>query len=305
MTPSGTISTVAGGGMNGFIGDGGPATSAALRWPMGVAVDAKRQHLASLDNINRRVRKVTASTGYISTIAGNGTQGYSGDGGAATSAELSGPAGLAVDTLGNVYFADGPNARVREVVAYAPAATITWPTPSAINYGTALSATQLDATATIPGTFAYTPAAGAIPAAGTATLSAIFTPQDTTDYSPVAATVSLVVNGTAPLINTVAGNGTAGFAGDGGAATSAELYGPNGVAFDTAGNMYIGDSYNNRIPQGDPGGPYQHGGWKRHLRLHRKWHRQPPAQRWLPEKTLWTDPGTSISPILITMSSAR
>ncbi len=68
--------------------------------------------------------------------------------------------------------------------------------------------------------------AGAIPAAGTATLSAIYTPQDTTDYSPVAATVSLVVNGTAPLINTVAGNGTAGFAGDGGAATSAELYGP-------------------------------------------------------------------------------
>ncbi len=85
------------------------------------------------------------------------------------------------------------------------------------------------------------------------TLSAIFTPQDTTDYSPVAATVSLVVNGTAPLINTVAGNGTAVLRAMEARPPVRNLYGPNGVAFDTAGNMYIGDSYNNRIRKGDPG----------------------------------------------------
>jgi RHS repeat-associated protein len=193
VTPSGTISTVAGGGMNGFIGDGGPATSAALRWPMGVAVDASG-NIYIADNINRRVRKVTASTGYISTIAGNGTQGYSGDGGAATSAELSGPAGLAVDTLGNVYFADGPNARIRAVSLITTTPTITWPTPSAIALGTALSGTQLNATATVPGTFVYTPAAGTVLPAGTQTLSVTFTPANTVDYTAATKTVSLTVN---------------------------------------------------------------------------------------------------------------
>jgi len=75
-----------------------------------------------------------------------------------------------------------------------PAGTLTWPTPAAITYGTALSGTQLDASSTLPGSFVYTPAAGAVLNAGTQTLSVTFTPTDTTDYTSATATVSLVVN---------------------------------------------------------------------------------------------------------------
>jgi hypothetical protein len=75
-----------------------------------------------------------------------------------------------------------------------PAGTLTWATPAAITYGTALNATQLDASSTLPGSFVYTPAAGAVLNAGTQTLSVTFTPTDTTDYTSATATVSLVVN---------------------------------------------------------------------------------------------------------------
>lgn len=101
------------------------------------------------------------------------------------------------------------------------APTITWATPSPISAGTALGSTQLNATANVPGNFSYTPAAGAIPAAGTDALSVIFTPTDTTDYSTAYATVSLVVNGPAPIITTVVGVGTSSYSGDGGPAISA------------------------------------------------------------------------------------
>ncbi len=225
VTPSGTISTVAGGGMNGFIGDMADRQlqrGLARFGPWAVAVDASG-NIYIADNINRRVRKVTASTGYISTIAGNGTQGYSGDGGAATSAELSGPAGLAVDTLGNVYFADGPNARIRAVSLITTTPTITWPTPSAIALGTALSGTQLNATATVPGTFVYTPAAGTVLPAGTQTLSVTFTPAEprsttqpplkrshlpSTRGRPTQRTITLTVNGVASATTTYGSGST-------------------------------------------------------------------------------------------------
>src|SRR5208283_3797031 len=107
--------TVAGNGTIGFAGDGGLATAAEFNSPEGVAVDASGNlYIGDVDN--QRIRAVNLSTGIITTIAGNGTSGFSGDGGLATAAELAGPFGVAVDASGNVFIADAPNDRVRELV---------------------------------------------------------------------------------------------------------------------------------------------------------------------------------------------
>ena len=95
VSATGIITTVAGNGTVGYSGDGGPATSAQLNVPFGVAVDASG-NLYIADAYNHRIRKVSA-TGIITTVAGNGSGGYSGDGGPATSAQLDGPQGVAVD----------------------------------------------------------------------------------------------------------------------------------------------------------------------------------------------------------------
>src|SRR5664280_1620355 len=109
---NGIITTVAGNGTQGYSGDNGPATSAQLSDPYGLAVDAAGNLYIS-DNQNQRVRKV--SNGVITTVAGNGTQGYSGDNGPGASAQLYDPGGLAVDTDGNLYIADMANNRARKL----------------------------------------------------------------------------------------------------------------------------------------------------------------------------------------------
>ena len=117
LDPLGTISTVAGGGNS--LGDGGPATSAGLGYlPRGVAVDAAG-NVYIADTGNNRVRKV-GTDGTITTIAGTGVNGFSGDGGPATSAQLNGPQGVAVDPAGNLYIADTFNSRIRKVLLAAP-----------------------------------------------------------------------------------------------------------------------------------------------------------------------------------------
>jgi hypothetical protein len=110
---SGNITTVAGNGTYGYSGDGGPATSAAMREPWGLAVDASG-NLYIADRYNLRIRMVSNS-GTITTVAGNGNCCYSGDGGAATKAELYYPTGVAVDASGNLYIADIYNERIRQV----------------------------------------------------------------------------------------------------------------------------------------------------------------------------------------------
>jgi hypothetical protein len=193
---TGIITTVAGNGTQGFSGDGGPATSAALYNPEGLTVDSIG-NLYIADLANNRIRMVAASTGIITTVAGDGTYAFSGDGGLATSAELRKPMHVKLDTSGNLYILDAGNYRVRAVGAPQVTPTITWPTPAAIAYGTALSATQLNATASVPGTFDYSPAAGTVLSVGTHTLSVTFTPTDTTRYSTVTATVQITVNDSA------------------------------------------------------------------------------------------------------------
>src|ERR1700751_4501787 len=119
---SGVITTVAGNGTEGFSGDGGPATSAALNTPIGVAVDVAG-NLYIADSFNNRIRKVNA-TGIITTVAGNGDARFSGDHAAATNGSLRAPFGVAVDKVGNVYIADTSNQRIRKVDASGTITTV-------------------------------------------------------------------------------------------------------------------------------------------------------------------------------------
>ena len=114
VAPDGIITTFAGSGQGGFSGDNGKAINATLNFPLGLAVDAGGNLLIG-DTLNHRVRKVNASDGTIVTVAGNGSPGAAGDGGDATSAQLSQPIGVALDRNGNLFIADASNFRLRKV----------------------------------------------------------------------------------------------------------------------------------------------------------------------------------------------
>lgn len=167
---SGIITTVAGNGTAGYTGDGGPAVSAQINIPLGIALDAVG-NIYFADSYNHMIRKVTVSSGIISSIVGNGAPGYAGDGGLATSAQMTSPRGVFVDAGNNIFIKDAGNFRIRKV------------------------------------TFST------------------------------------------GIINTIVGNGTAGFSGDGGLATSAQIsnISGTGITLDAAGNLYFCDSNNDRI----------------------------------------------------------
>ncbi len=227
ITPSGTITTIAGIGTSGYSGDGGPATAARLNNPINLAIDGTG-NLYIADFNNNVVRKIS-TTGFISTFAGTGLPGYSGDGGPATVAKLFKPSGLAIDATGNVFISDCSNNRVRKV---ATSSTIT--------------------------TYAGTGGSGSSGDGGQATSAQVFQPfgvtLDATGNLYIAESPSNKVRKVAPggIITTFAGTGSVGFSGDGGPAISAQINNPTGVALDSAGNIYIDDQSNSRIRKVSP-----------------------------------------------------
>ncbi|MGO9676083.1 MAG: NHL repeat-containing protein [Candidatus Sulfotelmatobacter sp.] len=233
----GLIGTLAGDGTAGYSGDGGAATSAEVHFPAGVAADTAG-NIYIADSENNRVRKVTALTGIISLVAGNGTYGYSGDGGAATSAELKYPTGVAVDAAGNIYIVDTDNSRIRAVNPGSRAVTVAGiviqPGDIATVAGNGTAGYSGDGGAAASAELDY-PFGAAVDTAGNIYIA-------DTDNSRIRK-----VTASTGKISTVAGNGAFGYSGDGGAATSAELDFPCGVAVDAVGNIYIADFSNNRI----------------------------------------------------------
>ena len=219
---AGNISTVAGNGTPGYSGDGGPATSASLYYPSGVAVDAAG-NLYIADTSNQRIRKVDTS-GNISTVAGNGTASYSGDGGAATSASLSAPLGVAVDSAGNLYIADSGNNRIRKVDLSGNISTVAGNGMPIYN-GDNIAATSARL---------YYPYDVAVDGAGDLYIA------DTSNQR-------IRKVDTSGIITTVAGNGSYGYGGDGGPSTSAMVAAPRGVAVNGAGDIFIADTSNQRI----------------------------------------------------------
>jgi uncharacterized protein (TIGR03437 family) len=232
VSTNGIISTIAGNvntGEGGYSGDGGPAAGATVSGPLGLALDAAG-NLYIADTGNDRIRKI--ANGIITTVAGGGLgcaqqTDTVGDGCPATSALLFSPAGVAVDAAGNLYVADTYNQRIRKAVQNG---TIT----------------------TVAGDGTYTLLPGSLGDGGPATSATLFFPGgvavDSSENIYIADTfnnrIRKVANG---IINTVAGNGSGSYSGDGDSATSAGLSGPSGIAVDSGGNLFIADTGDQRV----------------------------------------------------------
>ncbi len=241
ITADGIISTVAGTGASGSTGDGAAATAALLNAPSGICAD-NRGNIYFSDVSNRRIRMLVNTTGTyfgiartagnIYTIAGTGSSGSSGDNAIATSALLNAPCGTCVDSSGNIYFADSSNNSIRKITA----------------------------TNGFISKIAGTGASGSSGDGGAATTATFNNPWGifwhssgnlyVTDYGNDKIR-KFTVGGT---ISTVAGTGTQGFSGDGGAATAAMLANPRGIYVDSSSNIYFSDQTNNRIRKFTVGG---------------------------------------------------
>ena len=220
-----TINTVAG---EYPLGDGGPGTKALLALPYGVALDGNG-NLYIADYLDNRVRKVVLATDVITTIAGTGIAGFSGDGSAAINAQINGPGGVATDTAGNVYIVDVGNQVIRKVDTSGNISTIAG-TPG-VGGGTGDGGLATKAKLAL-----HTGSGVAVDSAGNLYIA------DTLNCAIREVTVS---NGN---IATIAGtNGLCGSLGDGFPPTSALLHYPFDVAIDSTGNIYIADSFNQEI----------------------------------------------------------
>jgi sugar lactone lactonase YvrE len=282
VNKNGIISTIAGNGISGYSGDGGPAKSAMVSFPTGLVIDGSGNIWFS-DNGNNRVRKIDGN-GVINTVAGNGTAGYSGDGGPATSAELNSPWGLAV-VGGKLYIADFANNVVRRVKASgiintvagngtagfsgdggrAKKASLNLPIAvvaqaSGVFYVADLQnrrVRQVDGSGIIT-TFAGNGSSGCTGDGGLATAAAIGSPNglEIGGGSLLIATSSCgrvrAVDLTNNTISTMAGS-TAGFNGDGHPPLSTQFLSPHGLEFDASGELTIVDTGNNRVRKLDSG----------------------------------------------------
>ena len=263
---SGILTRVAGNGIAGYSGDGGPATRAQLSGAWSVAADASGSVYIA-DAGNSRVRKVTPD-GTITTVAGDGTYGYSGDGGPATRAQLESPTGVGMDAAGDVYIADSGNNSLRRMTPDGTIRTV------AVGSGWGVA---VDAAGNVYGAAPVANVVYKIAPDGTVIVAAgVYTAGYSGDGGPATSAQlndpwgaavdasgnlymadtgnyrvrKVAVDGT---ITTVAGNGASGFSGDGGPATSAALD-PVGVAVDSTGSLYIADSGNGRVRKVAPDG---------------------------------------------------
>ena len=276
------ISTLAGNGVAAFTGDGGSAVLASLNKPFGVAVD-KLGNVFVADRLNDCVRRISPA-GIITTFAGTGIGGYSGDGIAATNAMLHNVTGVAVDNSGNVYIADVANYRIRKVDTLDIISTVAGTGVAGYN-GDGIAATlsqlnnprgvSVDAVGNIyiadqangrvrkvqPDGMIYTVAGNGvagynsdnIPATDAQLNNPYATASDRFGNLYIADVdnerIRKVDN--MGIITTIAGNGVGGYSGDGGAATLAKLSEPTGLAVDSIGNVFIADAWNARIRQVD------------------------------------------------------
>jgi protein gp37 len=230
-TTTGIIDTIAGTGNSGYTGDNGPAVEARLNKPGGVFVDPLA-NIYIADTENHVIRKVDATTREITTVAGNGSNGYAGDNGQATSASLNKPAGVFVDSSKNIYIADTENHVIRKVDG----------------------GTNVITTVAGNGTHGYAGDNGQATLAQLNKPGGVFVDPLANIY--IADTENHVirkVDGGSNVITTVAGNGTHGYAGDNGQATSASLNKPAGVFVDSSKNIYIADTENHVIRKVDGG----------------------------------------------------
>ena len=209
---------VAGNGTDGFSGDGGPATAAQMNAPLGVAVDSAGNLFIS--DLSDRIRRVDSATQVITTVAGNGTYGFSGDGGPATAAQMNAPLGMAVDSVGDLFIADNGNFRTRRVDA----------------------TTQLITTVAGNGTYSFSGDGGPATSAQFSAAGVVVDSAGNLFVSDIDNCRIRRVDATTQVINTIAGDGQcrSGGVGDGGPARAAALYYPVGLALDKAGNLFIG-----------------------------------------------------------------
>jgi sugar lactone lactonase YvrE len=231
LQPNGRLTILAGTGVFAEGGDGGPATKADLQAPTGMVFD-RSGNLYVADLWGDRVRRID-SNGTIITIAGSGPTtinrspsypagDYAGDGGPATAARFYAPLGLAFDSSGALYVADSYNGRVRRI--------------SQDGIITSLDASSLPARGWLPRYMAFDAVGNLYVADGAPNA-----------VQPLIGGCRIVRVSPAGVITVVAGNGKCGFSGDGGPAGAAQLDDPNGLAFDSAGNLYVADSNNERI----------------------------------------------------------
>lgn len=219
VSPDGVIKTIAGGGA-GFSGDGGPAVSARFSRLRGIAIDS-RGNIYVADLGNNRIRRIDPS-GIVSTVAGNGTPGFSGDGGPATNANLNHPIAIAVDARGKLYIADHHNNRIRMVNSGGVITTLA---------GNGVSGPSGPGVATRIGLMWP----GSVAAGNAGEI-----------YIAEQGSAHVLRVGPNGVVSVVAGNGTRGFGGDGGAATSARIRDFT-IAVDGRGNLYLAEESNGRI----------------------------------------------------------
>ena len=239
---TGVITTAAGTGTCGYSGDGGPATSAQMGEPYGVSVD-RSGNIYITDITNCLIRKVSSSNAQISTVAGDFSLGcgYSGDDSSAASAQLNQPYGIAVDSSGDIFLADYKNSVIRKVSAasgkISTFAGVAVPDPNHMGQMIGFDGYSGDgflATDAELGFLNDTPYGANL---FTDKLGNVF-------IADTANNAVREISASTGIITTVAGNGIAGYSGDGGPATSAELFYPRDVAVDSSGNIFIMDSFN-------------------------------------------------------------